>query len=112
MTRRWLFVLPLVALALVVANLGLRTGLQQATLTETEVINRYAARYLDEGAAGASLRDCLAVPSDADALWLVVRCGPDPDGVTYSYHVDSFGSLNHRRPPYSGADQPAPGNST
>ncbi|MBV0911414.1 hypothetical protein [Anianabacter salinae] len=101
MRRRWPLFLPLAALVLVAGIAGLRLGTGQARLTETQVIDRYAARYLSE-AKGAALTDCLAVPVAASDIWLTVRCGPDRTGAIYEYHVDPSGGLDHRRPAYSG----------
>ncbi len=106
MTRRWAIFGPLAALVLVVGALGLRAGLRQAEMTETDVIDRYAALYLEEG-EGAALTDCLAVPATSQDLWLIVQCGPDENGVTYRYHAGPTGALAYRRPGYDGPQQGA-----
>lgn len=84
-------------LAAVAAGLGLVAGWRVATLTETQVIDAYAARYLDDaranGIASASERDCIAYPVDWDGGtgWLAVRCGLDAFSVTYT--VNRLGIL-------------------
>lgn len=88
MSRRMLF-LPLIALIAAVAGFGLMLGGRAATTSETEVIERVAARYLDDAGSGAARSDCAARPAASDDLWLVVVCGH------YEYFVDAYGRLVH-----------------
>ena len=55
------------------------------TTTETEVIDRVAARYVAE--TGAAATDCAARPAVSAGLWLVVAC------AGHEYFVDSFGRV-------------------
>lgn len=93
MTRRALF-LPLVVLVLAGGGLALLLGARAATTTETQAIERVAARYLDEG--GAARTDCHARPAQSDGLWLVVIC-EDAAGRGAEYFVDRFGRVADRK---------------
>ena len=79
------------------AGLGLIAGWRVATLTETDVINAFAARHValaqENGLPGASERDCIAFPVDWEGGrgWLAVRCGPSEQSVTY--YVNRLGFL-------------------
>lgn len=57
-----------------VAVIGLRLGWVSATLTETEVIERYASAYLQEAGDGAALTDCHAETGQAPWIKLRVVC--------------------------------------
>ncbi len=92
MPRRLIF-LPLVALIAGVAVFGLILGGRAVSTTETDVIERMAARYLDEAGEGADRSDCAARPAASEDLWLVVACG------SYEYFVDPYGRLAHRNGP-------------
>ncbi|MGI3210507.1 hypothetical protein ACROSR_05255 [Roseovarius tibetensis] len=94
MPRR-MMVLPLVALVAVVAGIGLLLGGRAVTTTETDVIERIAARYLDEAGEDAQRSDCSARPAASDDLWLVVTCGH------HEYFVDAYGRLAHTNGPGS-----------
>ena len=59
-------------LAILAAGIGFTLGQRQTTLTETDVITGYAARYVAE--TGGEPIDCAAVPGQG-AVWLVIRCG-------------------------------------
>lgn len=86
---RWLWWTPVGALILGFALIGLRWGWIAATITETDVINRYAAQYVET--QGGALSDCVAYPGLGD-VWLVVRCARGQDAV-YAYHVNRLGRL-------------------
>lgn len=94
---RPLIVLPVLALIAVVAGLGLMLGRRAVTTTETQVIDRIAARYLIEAGPGALSGDCAARPAVSPGLWLVVTCGE------YAYFVDAYGRLVHRNAPEAGS---------
>ena len=97
---RWLWWAPFALLTLAAAIYVFRLGVIAATITETDVINRYAQEYLRDAGAGASLTDCHARPGTAEpGSWIVVVCA-GPDGRR-SYHVNRFGGLEYR-------DRPAP----
>jgi len=85
---------PLVALILCAGVLGWLLGVRSVTPGETEVINRMAALYVEEGGRAT---DCAARPAASDGLWLVVRCGCAETEAAREYFVDDFGRLAHRR---------------
>lgn len=91
--RRWALFLPLAALVVLTGYLGLRLG---QPLSETQIISRYAARYVAEAGAGAQVTDCAATPHP-DARMIVV-CH-HADGATYSYVVGARGELFSREGP-------------
>ena len=84
MPRRLIY-LPLLGLVAAAAALGLLLGGRAATKTETEVIDRVAARYVAE--TGAAHEDCAARPAESAGLWLVVAC------AGHAYFIDSFGCV-------------------
>ncbi|MEM8577650.1 MAG: hypothetical protein AAGF60_07340 [Pseudomonadota bacterium] len=84
--------LPFGGLLAAVAVLGLRYGGQAAALTETDVINTYAARYVAAQGEGARLTDCVARPGQGE-VWLVVSCTAPGGTPIYDYHVNRFGAL-------------------
>ncbi len=98
MTPRWLWVAPLGLIVLMAGYAGVRLGETRANLTATEVIATYAARYVAE--TGGQLTDCLAVPADADGLWLEVICEGAARRV---YAVDRFGRHVRTDEPGNGA---------
>ena len=83
--------MPLVVLTTVAALLVFRMGYVAAKITETDVINHYAARYVAEEPEGRQMTDCVARPSKADGVWLVVHCGGAAHVV--EYRVNRFGQL-------------------
>ena len=87
--RIWAPVAALVALA---ALVGYLLGARSAAPGETEVIERMAALYAEEG---GRISDCAARPAASDGLWLVVRC--TCGGAVREYFVDVYGRLAHRR---------------
>lgn len=92
---RWLWWAPFALLTLAGAIYVFRLGLIAATITETDVISRYAQDYVAEAGAGAALTDCHARPGNEEpGIWIVVICA-GPDGVR-SYHVNRFGGLEYR----------------
>lgn len=88
--------LPLTGFVAALIGLALLLGMRAATTTETQVIDRMAARYLQEAGAGALRTDCKAVPAQSSGLWLVVIC-ERPTGQGVEYFVDRFGRLADRR---------------
>ena len=104
MTGRWWLWLPVVALTLAVGVYALRLGWVAATITETDVIERYAAVYVGE--TGAARTDCRAVPGQGGAVWLVVICGPVPFDPArhYEYHANRLGGLVFQGGPSSWDD--------
>ena len=86
MTKRWI-IAPIAALAIVAGYLGLQLG---QPVTETDIINRYAALYVQEQGGSAKVTDCVATPSQRSEVRLVVRC-TDPDGTIHSYFAGPRG---------------------
>lgn len=88
---RYLWWAPVGLLILGMALVGLRWGRMAATVTETDVINHYAAQYVAEGPESARLTDCVAVPGTIDPVWIVVRCGEGAEARHFP--VDRRGRL-------------------
>ncbi|MEO1638989.1 MAG: hypothetical protein AAFU41_07040 [Pseudomonadota bacterium] len=86
MTRRYLF-LPLIALIIFTAYLGLRFG---QVPSETEIINRYAATYLATAPEGAQPTDCAAAPHPDEAIRMVITCA-HASGLTTTFFVGPRG---------------------
>ncbi len=89
---RWLWFLPLAALVLAIGLWAFRLGWIAATLTETDVIMAYSARYLEEHAGPVRQTDCSAQPATIESVWIIVTCIAG-DGTRYDYPVDRFGQL-------------------
>jgi hypothetical protein len=89
---RWVWFVPVAALAVAVGLWAFRLGWIAASLTETDVILAYTAHYLDTHGAPARATDCSAQPADIEAVWIVVTCVAS-DATRYDYPVDRFGQL-------------------
>ena len=89
---RWVWFVPFGALVLALAVWGFRLGWIRATITETHVIEAYAARYLEIGGDGARITDCSAQPGQVRAVWLIVTC-TGSDAVRFDFPVDRMGRL-------------------
>jgi hypothetical protein len=84
----WGWFVPLGLVTLVGALLAFRYGWIAATITETDVINAFAQRYVTEdGGEDARISDCVGLAGQIDGAWITVRCGD------FWYHVNAFGSL-------------------
>lgn len=86
MTRA-VFFLPLACLIAFVGYLGFQRG---QLPSETEIINRYAAAYLQSAPEGAMLTDCAATTHPDAAVRMVINC-VHPSGVTTTYFVGARG---------------------
>ena len=84
--------MPFGALVLALGIWGFRLGWIAATLTETDVILSYTARYLEKQGADAKATDCSARPGRDKAVWILVTCVA-PDGTRHDFPVDRFGRL-------------------
>lgn len=85
---RWVWWVPLGLATLVGALLAFRFGWIAATITETDVINAMASRYVtQDGGPGATAGDCVGLVGQVEGAWITVRCG------TRVYHVNRFGRL-------------------
>lgn len=60
-------------------------------MTETDVIEHYAAEYVADGPEGAKLTDCVAVPGEVEPVWIVVHCGEGE--AARQYPADRRGRL-------------------
>ena len=87
MSGRWLF-LPVAALVVLAGYLGLRAGMP---VSETAIIDSYAARYLADAPEGAAPTDCVARPGEG-AVRLTVRC-IHASGTVYEYDAGPRGGL-------------------
>ncbi|WP_439156206.1 hypothetical protein [Yoonia sp.] len=85
--KRWVIFMPVAALAALAAVLGLRMG---QVPSETEIINRYAAAYLDMTPAGASPTDCAATTHSDPAVRMVITC-VHPNGVATTFYTGPRG---------------------
>ncbi|GFE65779.1 hypothetical protein [Litoreibacter roseus] len=93
-------IVVLVLAALIAAALGAVFRKMQLAITETQIIDKYAASYLATNPKG-DLTQCSAVPGRAYGVRLVVICGPggfDPS-QHYEYHVGALGGLVRRLGP-------------
>ena len=91
---RWAWFLPVGLLAVFSGWAGWELGFHRATLTETEAIAPFAARYVSEAGPEAAETDCAAVPGER--VWLILRCGFGRD--VWTYRIDRFGRLvDHSR---------------
>ena len=87
MDRR-LYFLPLIAFVAFAGYLGLLSG---QLPSETEIINRYAASYLQSAPAGAAPTDCAAATHPDPAIRMVVSCS-HPNGVVTTFYVGPRGN--------------------
>ncbi len=85
--KRAYFFLPLAALIVFAAYLGLQWG---KLPTETDIINRYAAAYMETAPSGANPTDCAATPHPDPAVRMVINC-THPFGVITTYYVGPRG---------------------
>ncbi|PUB19059.1 hypothetical protein [Yoonia sediminilitoris] len=85
--NRKAYFLPFAALTIFVAYLGLRIG---DVPTETEIINRYAAAYLETAGDGARPTDCAATPHPDPAIRMIIAC-THPSGVLTTYYAGPRG---------------------
>jgi len=83
---RWLWWTPLAVLTLLAGLLLFRQGWIAAHMTETDVIDHFAARYVAEH--GGQKSDCVAVPGRSAQVWIEVHCGD-----VAIYPVDRAGRL-------------------
>ncbi|MEP2642038.1 hypothetical protein [Roseobacter sp.] len=116
MMPRWLWWVPFGVVTLCCALFWFRMGWIAAFTTETDVINTYAARYLedrahDEIGQGAKPTDCVAYPGKTHGIWIVVSCGPSHFDARrhYEYYVNRFGGLEFSSSPLSEGVAPGSG---
>ncbi|MEM1373812.1 MAG: hypothetical protein AAGF78_05450 [Pseudomonadota bacterium] len=99
MIPRWLYFAPLFVLILIAGYTGLKLRLERDAVTETAVIEYYAAQYLEDHAAqigpGAQLTDCVAVPGDKGRIWIEVRCSPPGNEPAFLYGANRGGGLEY-----------------
>ena len=86
MNRAFLF-LPLVGAIAFAGYLGLQSG---RLPSETEIINRYAAAYLEVAPNGGEPTDCAASPHPDPAVRMVINC-VHPFGFATTFFVGSRG---------------------
>ena len=83
-----IWLLPVAALTVAAGYLGWRLG---QPVTETAIIDRFAARYLSEAPAGAARTDCLARAGQGEVR-LTVIC-THPGGAIFVYPAGPRGQL-------------------
>lgn len=86
MNRAYLF-LPLAGLIAFAGYLGLQSG---RLPSETEIIERYAAAYLEVAPNGGNLTDCAASPHPDPAVRMVINC-VHPFGFTTTFFAGPRG---------------------
>jgi hypothetical protein len=86
---RWLLWMPVAALTVATALFGLRVGVLTSNLSETDMINQAAERYL-AGGQDRSLTDCSSAERE---VWLTVTCVPKA-GAPELYHASPLGQLS------------------
>lgn len=84
---RWLYFLPVAGL---VAYAGYLGWLRGQLPSETEIINRYAAAYLEMAPDGAQPTDCAAAVHPSEAIRMVITCAHET-GLTTTYYVGPRG---------------------
>lgn len=67
--------------------IGYTLGQRSAALSESDVINHFAAEYVRT--TGGDLTDCLAVPGAHPEIWISVICGTGAG--QHRYHVNAKG---------------------
>ena len=87
---RWLWFAPLVLLLVLSGVWAFRLGWIAATISETDVIAAFAARYVAAQGSPAQATDCSAQPGQARGVWIVVTCGA-PGAGSVVYAVDRLG---------------------
>ena len=85
--KRSFFYLPLAGLVAFAGYLGLQSG---QLPSETDIINRYAAAYLETAPSGASPTDCAASPHPDPAIRMVINCA-HPIGISTTFFVGPRG---------------------
>ena len=88
---RWVWFAPLGLLVVLLALWGFRLGWIVATISETDVIEKWTARYLAEIPQGRAT-DCTGQPGTAPPVWILVSCVA-PSGERYDFPVDRLGRL-------------------
>lgn len=84
---RYAIFLPLAGLIAFAGYLGLQSGKPPS---DSEVINRYAAAYLEAAPSGAAATDCAATPHPDESIRMVITCA-HPFGLTTTYFVGPRG---------------------
>ena len=99
MLTRWLWWAPLAVLIAGAGLVGLRLGFFAQTVTETDVINTYAADYVERTAPQGRLTDCFARPATGVAgAWLIISCrAPQGGWDGYDYIANRLGGLEQTR---------------
>lgn len=92
--RNPILLVPLLALIALAAGLGLWLGQRAGPVDEGRAIARIAAAYVAQAGDGAAPTDCVAVPGDHHAVWIVVICRKSGDAArVYRYALDHRGRV-------------------
>ena len=84
---RWFWFVPFGVFIAFAAYIGWQRGQPP---TDTEIINRYAAAYLEVAPTGAAATDCAATPHPDATIRMVITC-MHPFGLTTTYFVGPLG---------------------
>jgi len=68
--------LPFAAFVALSGYVGWQMG---QPLTETEVLDFYAADWVQTGPEGAATTDCFGLPGEDPAVWIVITCSRGDD---------------------------------
>ena len=88
---RWVWFAPFGLLVVLSAVWAFRQGWVLATISETDVIEAWTARYVVDH-EGAKRGDCSARPGGSEDIWILVTC-VHVDGRRFDYPADRFGRL-------------------
>ena len=89
---RWFWFAPLTALVLALAVWAFRLGWIAATVTETDVIEKWTLHYLETKSPTARASDCTGQPGTAPGVWILVSC-VNGLGERHDFPVNRFGRL-------------------
>ena len=76
--RRWVLFLPFLGLVFLAAWLGWKLG---RPMSETEIINFYADRYVSE--MGGVATECVARPSGVEGARMEITCRKAEEGILF-----------------------------
>lgn len=89
---RWVWFMPIGVIVVALGIWGFRLGWIAATISETDVIEGYTARYMEAYQGQAKVTDCVGRPGYVEPIWIVVVCDA-PDAKRIEYPVDRLGRL-------------------
>lgn len=96
MNPRLILIIPLLIIGGLLAIVGLRLGVMVATTSETDVINRYAAKYVATYPETGAIEDCHGLPGEGRGVWIIVVCSEDRPATRMEYRVNRLGGLERK----------------